>query len=135
MWAPLGQKRVPQLLGVQFLAQGWHQVTPDQFMEWKGSSSVVSSRCNLLEVSSLASAGRTVSMPPTSKQPLATTYSVSLNRVTQQQEATSSLTRQRHRPLTGYKIYLLCWQIHLDYALLGWQQEDSFLYCGSNPLN
>lgn len=31
MWAPLGQKRVPQLLGVQFLVQGWHQVTPDQF--------------------------------------------------------------------------------------------------------
>lgn len=104
-------------------------------MEWKGKFSTVYSCCILLAVSSLASAARAVGTPPTSEQPLATTYSGSLNRVTQGRKATSSLAWQRLRSLTGYKIDLFCWQIHLNHVLFGWQQEDSFLYCGSSPLN
>lgn len=49
-------------------------------MEWKATLSTVYSYFILLEVTSLASVGGTVSAPPTTQQTLATTYSSSFNR-------------------------------------------------------
>lgn len=109
------------------------------FMDWKGKLSAVYSCCILLEVSSLASAGRTVSTPPTTQQPLATTYSSSLNRGWPRDGKPFPLWHDKDSDhclsWLGTRFTLLHWQIHLDDALFGWKQEDSFLFCGSNPLN
>lgn len=140
MWAPLGQEEgaIAVRGSVSSTWSGTRQPLVS-FMEWKGNFSAVSSCCISLEVSPSASASTRVGTLPTSQQPLATTYSDLLKRGWPRNEKSLPLWHDEDLDhclsWLGTRFTLFRWQIHLDYALFGWHQGDSFVFCGFNPLN